>query len=214
MGKLVDLTGKTFGRWMVMYRAPNRIDADGKTRVWFHCKCECGKEADVNAASLRNGKSLSCGCARIEHVRGNHANRVHGQKGTRLYSIWCNMNDRCYRRENERYHRYGGRGIKVCDEWRGKHGFQSFMEWAYKSGYSKALTLDRIDNDRGYSPQNCRWASPKEQSNNRSNGRYITVGEVRQTVAQWSDQLGLKRPGIYKKSDEEIAALIQKALGY
>lgn len=212
MGKFVDLTGMKFGRWTVLYRSPDRIDADGKKRVWFRCRCDCGKEADVIAASLRNGKSLSCGCLRIDHIRERHINKTHGQSRTRLHRIWTYMRERCNNPNNPRYFRYGGRGIRVCAEWSGETGFETFMLWAIQNGYSDELTVDRIDNDGDYSPQNCRWVSPKAQSNNRSSGRYITVDGEKKTVAQWSDQLGLKRPGIYKRSDEEIAEIIRKAL--
>lgn len=107
----------------------------------------------------------------------------------RMYLIWFDMKRRCYQPQNKRYKRYGGRGIKVCDEW--LENFQNFFDWSMENGYSDNLTIDRIDGDLDYSPNNCRWADVYEQANNRSNNHYITYNGVTKTLKQWSDYLGI-----------------------
>jgi len=107
----------------------------------------------------------------------------------RLYRIWGNMKQRCYNPNNTVYDRYGKRGIQICDEWR--TSFKSFAEWANANGYTDEMTIDRIDNDGNYCPENCRLASRKEQANNRSDNNLITYNSKTQTVMQWAEELGI-----------------------
>ena len=164
--KLVDLTGQRFGRLVVLRRADNI----GRQTAWL-CKCDCGNESIVLGYALRRGTIQSCGCGRNEAARerGKVNARKHGGIGTRLYSIWRGMKLRCYNPKAKAYHRYGGRGITLCDEWR--HDFATFRDWALNNGYADNLTIDRINNDRGYSPENCRWITMKAQADNRSNSK-------------------------------------------
>lgn len=124
-------------------------------------------------------------------------NYKHGMRYTRLYNIWRSMNQRCSNPNTKNYHRYGGRGIRVCDEW--KHDFMAFHDWAMANGYSEELTVDRIDNEKGYSPDNCRWSTYKEQENNKSNSRIIECNGASHTLGEWSEITGIRLATIWDR---------------
>ena len=121
--------------------------------------------------------------------KGNKNHLKHGLSHTRIDNIYKSMISRCYHKENNRYARYGGRGIGVCDEW--LHDKTKFFEWAFANGYSNDLTLDRIKVNENYSPNNCRWATQKEQSNNTRSNHLVTYNEKTQTIAQWAEEVGI-----------------------
>ena len=129
----------------------------------------------------------------------NKGNTRHGLCGTRIHAIHRDMLARCNNPHKVRYERYGGRGIKVCDEWTGRNGLTNFNEWALRNGYSDELTLDRIDYDGNYEPANCRWVTRKVQSNNSSRNIYICIDNTTHTLAEWCELLGLNYTKIYQR---------------
>ena len=183
MPKLIDLTGQRFGRLVVVKRADN--SADGRAR-WL-CKCDCGQSKTVLGEHLKKGRTKSCGCAKSESSSKRF--KKHGGRNSKLYRIWSNMKDRCNNPDCKAYSDYGGRGIKVCKEW--LDDFSAFQKWALANGYKEGLTIDRKNNNKGYSPDNCRWVDRKIQGNNKRNCRYITYKGQRKTVAEWSEITGI-----------------------
>lgn len=203
MGQFIDLTGQRFGRWAVI-RYGDRTLA-GQTR-WL-CRCDCGTERLVQGGHLRGGRTQSCGCLHSEKTSANnrkyktkHGGATHTHR-ERLYKIYMDMRRRCEKENAKEYSNYGGRGITVCEEWSGENGYINFRDWSFKNGYDpkapkKEMTLDRIDNERGYSPDNCRWASYKTQANNRRNNRKITIGGETHTISEWADKVGIDQRSI------------------
>lgn len=210
MAQFKDLTGKKFGRWTVQYRTTDYIEANGAKRVRYHCVCDCGNEADVISGSLSKGLSRSCGCLQRDFMKSGNAKRKHGETGTRLYRIWKGLNNRTHNPNNPKYARYGERGIGVAEEWRGENGFTVFKEWALSNGYDDNLSIDRINNDGDYCPQNCRWVNNKAQANNTSVNRRIEVDGTERTIAEWIEYLGISKWKLYYHTDDEIKEVIKK----
>ena len=188
MSRKKDLRGKTFGKLTVL-EEDGRIGAN----VAWICKCECGKKIRVKANSLLSGNTSSCGCGRIEAIT------KHNQTGTPLFNVWRNMIERCTNPNYKTYKDYGGRGIKVCDEWR---EFEPFYTWSISNGYGKGLSIDRINVNGNYEPSNCRWATAKQQSRNRRDTVFIEVNGVRKSISDWADALGVKRNTLYWRYSE------------
>lgn len=171
-----DLTGQRFDRLYIIEFAGR----DCKKRLLWKCRCDCGKETIVLANKIFTGRTKSCGCLRGELSRKRATK--HGMYRTRLYNIWANMIQRCKNPKSVSYQYYGKRGIKVCEEW---EKFSNFADWALNHGYSEELSIDRIDPDKDYEPDNCRWADAIEQGNNKRNnvmvehnGRMYTAAEI------------------------------------
>ena len=174
-----DLTGKRFGKLVVV-----GLDDKGTRKTYWVCQCDCGNIKSVRSDSLQCGAIKSCGCLKKEQDKINlTANHSHKQSGTRIYYIWQGIKNRCGNPNDARYMRYGGRGIKVCEEW--KNSFETFWEWALNSGYKDNLTIDRINNDGDYCPDNCRWADAATQCNNRESNVKIKIGNTTKTLLEW-----------------------------
>lgn len=175
--------GDSVGYWTIINQGKSPSG-----RFGYLCRCVCGTEKWVQTGSLRNGESKSCGCMTGRIL--SEQRTKHGKSRERIYKIWYSMMRRCNTPSSSEYHNYGGRGISVCDSW---HDFTSFYEWAIQSGYLPLMTLDRIDNNGNYCPENCRWVDMKSQSNNRRTNLLIEYDGRTQTATQWADELGISR---------------------
>ena len=186
MGKGIDLLGQKFGRWTVIKREKNNKNNE---RVWL-CQCECGHIAIVRGRDLITGKSKSCGCYRNE-VTSNRTS-THNLSKNKLYKLFYGIKQRCYEVNHKSYKYYGGKGIKICDEW--LNDFQKFYDWSVANGYDKnakygECTIDRIDTNKDYSPENCRWVSMNIQNKNKGNNRLITYNGETHCLKEWSEKL-------------------------
>ena len=189
MAKLIDLTGRKIGRLLVVERACN----DKWGGAYWVCRCNCGNYVVVRGSRLANGTTSSCGCFGDE-VRLEP--KSHGMSKTRIHHTWTAMKQRCLNKKDPSYNRYGGRGIKVCDEW---IDFESFYKWAIDNGYREDLTIDRIDVDGDYTPENCRWTTRKVQNNNTSRNHYITYNGETKTVSEWAETQKLNKQTLRKR---------------
>lgn len=180
MPRLIDLTGRKYGRLLVLRR-----DGVMNGRPAWACLCDCGTERRVMAKCLRRGTTLSCGCYNKERIRETHT--THGQTNSRAYRVWQNMKNRCCDPTNSHYHLYGGRGIKVCQEWM---RFENF--YADMGNPPEGMTIDRIDNNGNYCRDNCRWADARVQGNNRRNNVHAVLSGERKTITQWCAVFGVK----------------------
>ena len=185
MGSKVDLTGQRFGRLLVVREDGNRNTSGS---ILWNCICDCGKEVSVSSGTLRSGKTKSCGCLRRDTFKS-----INGIPHPRLSSIYWAMKERCYKPYNLAYHNYGGRGIRICDEWLdAEKGHDNFIRWALENGYSDDLTIDRIDVNGNYEPSNCRWATKSEQSRNTRRNRYVTYNGEKMCLQKAAELSGIK----------------------
>lgn len=189
MARKNNLIGRRFKKLKVIKEVePVYTKGRSKKYRWL-CECECGNTKIVRENDLISRRTKSCGCLRTEINSIVH--RKHGMSETRLDNILYGMKQRCYNKNSRRYTDYGGRGITVCKEWLGENGLNNFSEWALSHGYAENLTIDRIDNDKGYSPDNCRWITNKEQANNKRNTKkYKYKGEIH-TISEWAEITGI-----------------------
>lgn len=171
-----------YGRLTVI----RRVGRNKHGHPLIECRCDCGNLVQVELGSLRSGNTKSCGCYWREVV--TRVNSTHGMTNTSLYNTWRGMKERCLNQNSSNYKNYGGRGIKICPEWL---DFENFKKWALKNRYRNGLTIERIDNDGDYCPENCRWASRLEQGNNKRNNHMITYRGETKSVASWARKYGI-----------------------
>lgn len=184
-----DITGQKFNHLTVVSYA-----GQSNGRTMWNCLCDCGNTVVVDSNSLKSGNTTACGCRKSEGWRNS---LTHGKSHTRLYRIWRSMKQRCYNVKNEYYMNYGGRGITICAEW--LNDFQAFYDWSMAHGYQDDLTIDRKNNDKGYSPENCQWVTRTAQMNNTRINKIIEYKGRKQTMAEWAKELNYPYRILYSR---------------
>lgn len=193
MGRqILDITGKKYKMLTAI-----KLDHMQGARAYWEFECECGNHTVARADAVKFGKIHSCGCFQ-KLTKGSNL-RKHGMSRSVIYDRYLGMIDRCYRVKDKQYKNYGDRGITVCNEWQGEHGFENFYEWAMNNGYSDSLTIDRIDVDGNYEPSNCRFITIKEQARNKRTNVLITIGEETKCVTEWCELFGIPRWVVYQR---------------
>jgi hypothetical protein len=178
-----DITGQKFGRLTALCRIGK---TKGRISIW-ECQCECGQKHNAIISQLRNGTVKSCGCLqRVDHPVAKE----------RLFNIWQGMRQRCNNPNANFYEYYGAKGVKICQEW---NEYKAFKQWAVENGYDEGLSIDRIDVDGGYNPNNCRWISLREQQSNKSNNVFVLYQDEDITLAELSRRTGLSLPMLHRR---------------
>lgn len=186
LNKHKKLEGKRFGNLTVI----KRVGRKNNSGIWL-CRCDCGKEVTCYQSNILRGTSTSCGCLKSYYAR--QSRNCHGESTTVLYTKWTSIKTRCLNPNSQNYGSYGGRGIKICEEWL---DFWTFREWAYENGYQDGLSIERIDVNGNYCPENCCWIEISEQANNRRTNTFIEYGGKKQTASQWARELGIGKDTI------------------
>lgn len=181
--RAIDISGKRFGRILVLKYV-------GKSK-WL-CRCDCGNEKIIRRDALIQGRTKSCGCFQKEIAAKQVRQRSlkHGDFGTKLYGIWAGMKRRCYNPRTKYYKDYGGRGITVCDEW--KNDYSKFKEWALANGYQEGLSIERVDVNKGYSPDNCKFITINEQNSNKRISIRLQYQGKEYSIKELSKLTGIK----------------------
>ena len=205
-----DLIGQRFGRLTVIKRVDECV-THGKDAHWI-CRCDCGKTISTPTThTLRQGKSTSCGCLRLERsleTHTTHGDGKHGKNKSRLYHIWADMKNRCSSPTSRAYKNYGARGITVCQLWQ---EYEPFRLWALSNGYDEHLTLDRIDVNGNYGPSNCRWATWTQQANNTRRTKKYTVDGLTLSITEWAQKYGIPRTTLTTRLSRGLS--MEEALG-
>ena len=191
-----NLVGMRFENLEVLHRAEDYVKPNGRKILMWQCRCDCGNIVTVSGESLKYGNTKSCGCKRRNNFR------THGKSNTRLYEIWTDMKQRCLNPNQKTYKYYGGRGITICEEW--LDDFMNFYDWAMENGYQDKLTIDRIDVNGKYEPNNCRWVTMETQLRNTRRNHFIEINGERHTIAEWAR--------IYEINPQTINSRIRKGL--
>jgi len=196
MSSIVDLAGQRFGRLIALNRAADHVQPSGKRYVKWLCRCDCGRTKEVERASLRSGKTTSCGCLHKEQLRERSTKHGHNMRyrTTPLYRVWAAMLKRCRNPKDKGWAHYGGRGISVCPQW---HDFSVFL--ADMGQPPDGLSLDRIDVNGDYCPANCRWATMHEQSRNKRNNHWVTYNGKAMILADAAKAAGLNPVIVLKR---------------
>ena len=184
MGKEVTgMVGRRFGRWTVIRKTDERDSGGG---IKYLCRCDCGTEKEVSGKGLRSKVSTSCGCYNRDVIT-KFGKSVYKEK---LYGVWNSIKGRCTNPRDKAFPNYGGRGIGICVEWR--KDYKAFRDWAMGHGYKSGLWIDRIDCNGPYSPENCRWATPKVQQRNKRNNVVVSIGGKEKSLSEWAEESGIK----------------------
>lgn len=193
MTQPLDLVGQKFGRLTVLERTEN--NKWGQSR-WL-CQCDCGNKTIVSGIDLNRGHTKSCGCYNLELAKERlPVKRTHLLSGTHLYNVWALMKQRCFNNNDSNYDNYGGRGITVCDEWLDS---ENFFEWAMSTGYENGKTLDRINNNGNYEPNNCKWSTPKEQGRNKRNNIHVDLDGETYVLSELAEMYDLPYPTVWQR---------------
>lgn len=204
----IDLTGLRFGKLIVIGKGENYCSPKGSIASQWYCQCDCGSEPVLlRRDSLTTGNTRSCGCLHEEVFVTHHGG------GTRLYQTYRNMLRRCYDKNCKAYKFYGAKGINVCDEW--KKDFLVFKQWAEITGYNDMLTIERVNVKDNYCPENCRWATRKEQANNTNRNRFLSYKNYSFTVSIWAEKMHIKyttllRYANYYGDNKAIEVVLEK----
>lgn len=213
MTKMRDYTGERYGKLTVLEYVGTKRYRNGRATQWL-CQCDCGNKTVVGSVSLKTGNTVSCGCHRRElsSKRMIERNKTHGitigsEEDKRLYRLWAAIKRRCYYEKCVGYHNYGGRGVRMCDEW--KNEAAKFVEWCKSHGYKKGLEIDRINNNGNYEPNNCQFISKVENEKKKRNTIWLTIDGISKVCADWNrlmekpEKYYIQR--IYRKMGEEYA---------
>lgn len=177
-----DLTGMKFGKLTVIRKYGSK-----NNKIYWECICDCGNKTVISTDRLKGGHTKSCGCVRKENCTQKRF--IHGKSKTRIYEIWCGIKERCCNKKSKSFSNYGGRGIKICDEWK---SFEGFYKWAIKSGYSDTLTIERINFNGDYCPGNCTWIEKSEQAKNTRRNVFIEILGEKKILEDWKKFMGWK----------------------
>lgn len=193
MAQFIDLTNRRFN----MLTAKERVENSKQGRARWKCLCDCGNYCIVESSKLINETTKSCGCYKKNRI--GDKSRKHGKTRTKIYETWCHIKQRCFDENDPRYNYYGGRGIKMCDEW--KDDFQAFYDFVSMLPHfeEKGYSIDRINNNGNYEPDNVRWATKEIQNNNTRRNHYLTYNGKTQTIAQWAEELNMNQYMIYSR---------------
>lgn len=185
--KMENIVGKKYGRLTVLEYAGK----DKNNNIRWLCECDCSNKTKkvILGQNLKHGLTKSCGCLNDE-TRREKATK-HGMSRKKLYKVYMSMKDRCYNESHKFYKDYGGRGIKICEEWMGDNGLENFYNWSTENGYKEGLTIDRKNVNGNYEPSNCRWATMEEQGSNKRNNIWIEMNGMTKTLSQWSRESGI-----------------------
>lgn len=188
-----NLVGKRFEKLTVIEETRSN-----NNKVAWICKCDCGNYITLETARLTSDHRYSCGC---EHRLQHHCSY------TPLYKTWTSMKQRCYNPKDEFYRFYGGKGVRVCDEW--KNSFRAFKKWSLEHNYVHGLQIDRIDVNGNYEPDNCRWVTPKVNANNRTNSRMYTIDGETKTLTEWCETYNVPYQRVYSRLAKHNISIIE-----
>lgn len=190
--RYIDLSGNKYGRLTVIEYS----HTENRLAMW-KCKCDCGNEKIVSSVALRSGHCLSCGCLFKDTMQGSKFAYKHGESKSPLYILWSNMKARCNNSNSSDYGRYGAKGIKVCNEW--ANNYNTFKKWAISNGYNENLTIDRINNNGNYEPNNCRFVNRKIQANNTRNCVYYSYNGNQYTLSELSEIVDIPKGTLWNR---------------